>query len=84
LVNEVVQAEELDTAIDRLVTQLLSNGPNALGEIKNLFHQFAIGPIDVSIRELTAQTIARVRSTEEAKEGFRAFLDKRLPLWVEQ
>ncbi|NBT80050.1 MAG: enoyl-CoA hydratase/isomerase family protein, partial [Betaproteobacteria bacterium] len=30
---------------------------------------------------LTAQTIARVRGTDEAREGFDAFLNKRPPKW---
>jgi methylglutaconyl-CoA hydratase len=33
------------------------------------------------VRELTAQTIARVRGTDEAREGFDAFLNKRPPKW---
>ena len=36
---------------------------------------------DVEVRELTAQTIARVRTTPEAREGFAAFLGKRKPNW---
>jgi methylglutaconyl-CoA hydratase len=31
--------------------------------------------------ELTAQTIARVRGTDEAREGFAAFLGKRAASW---
>ncbi|MEK9941590.1 MAG: enoyl-CoA hydratase/isomerase family protein, partial [Gammaproteobacteria bacterium] len=33
------------------------------------------------VRELTAQTISRVRGTDEAKEGFEAFFTKRDPFW---
>ena len=33
-------------------------------------------------RELTAQTIARVRGTDEAREGFAAFLGKRPANWI--
>jgi methylglutaconyl-CoA hydratase len=32
--------------------------------------------------ELTAQTIARVRGTPEAREGFAAFLEKRPAAWI--
>ena len=34
------------------------------------------------VRELTAQTIARVRGTDEAREGFAAFLAKRPANWI--
>jgi methylglutaconyl-CoA hydratase len=84
LVQEVVDADQLDAAIEKTVTQLLVNGPNALGEIKKLFGQLAVAPITADVRELTAQTIARVRSTDEAREGFAAFFAKRSAPWVKQ
>jgi methylglutaconyl-CoA hydratase len=34
------------------------------------------------VRELTAQTISRVRATAEAREGFDAFLAKRPASWI--
>jgi methylglutaconyl-CoA hydratase len=82
LVHEVVDAELLDSAVDRFVNHLLGNGPAALGEIKRLFAGFDLGKIGEPVRDLTAQTIARVRSTPEAREGFAAFLGKRPAAWV--
>ncbi|WP_240636164.1 enoyl-CoA hydratase-related protein [Caldimonas tepidiphila] len=82
LVQRVVPAEELDAAVDAFVGELLLNGPNALGEIKTLFGQLEVGPITPEVRELTAQTISRVRGTDEAREGFAAFLQKRPAAWV--
>ena len=41
-----------------------------------------VGPITPALREQTAQTIARVRGTDEAREGFAAFLEKRPAAWV--
>jgi hypothetical protein len=38
-----------------------------------------VGPVTPEVRELTAQTISRVRGTDEAREGFAAFLAKRPP-----
>jgi methylglutaconyl-CoA hydratase len=35
-----------------------------------------------AVVELTAQTIARVRGTDEAREGFAAFLGKRPAHWI--
>jgi hypothetical protein len=40
-----------------------------------------VGPITSEVRELTAATIARVRGSDEAREGFAAFLDKRAAAW---
>lgn len=82
LVQQVVPAEGLDEAVSALRTALGQGGPKALAEIKSLYAQLNEGPITSSARELTAQTIARVRSTEEAREGFAAFLEKRPTRWV--
>ena len=38
--------------------------------------------ITAEVRELGAQTIARVRLTDEAREGFAAFLAKRPAAWI--
>ena len=82
LVQRVVPLEELDAAVDAFVNEMLLNGPHALGEIKALFGQLEVGPITPEVRELTAQTISRVRGTDEAREGFAAFLAKRPAAWV--
>ncbi len=82
LVQQVVVADALDAAVDTAVTELLAGGPNAQREIKQLFAQLEVGPITPEVRELTAQTISRVRGTEEAREGFAAFLGKRPANWI--
>jgi methylglutaconyl-CoA hydratase len=81
LLHRVVPAEELDAAIEGLVHDLLQNGPNALREIKALFGELEVGPITREVRELTAQTISRVRGSDEAREGFDAFIGKRNAAW---
>lgn len=83
LVQQVVALAELDTAVDGVVADLRVGGPAAHREIKALFGQLEVGPITAEVQELTAQTIARVRGTDEAREGFAAFLAKRAPNWME-
>lgn len=82
LVHEVVELDALDLALDRWVAELLANGPTAQAEIKQLFAQLEVGPVSAEVRELTAQTISRVRMTDEAREGFAAFLAKRPAHWI--
>ena len=84
LVQQVVALADLDAAVDATVMELLAAGPNAQREIKALFTQLEVGPISPEVRELTAQTISRVRGTEEAREGFAAFLGKRPAHWIPQ
>jgi methylglutaconyl-CoA hydratase len=81
LVQRVVAVDQLDAAVDETLAQLLAGGPDAQREIKQLFAQLPVGPITAETIELTAQTIARVRGTEEAREGFAAFLGKRPAKW---
>lgn len=82
LVQQVATLDALDPAVDKTVAELLASGPNAQREIKALFAQLDVGAITPEVRELTAQTISRVRGTDEAKEGFAAFLAKRPPAWI--
>ena len=84
LVQQLVALDDLDAAIDATVKELLIGGPNAQAEIKTLYAQFEVGPVTPEVRELTAQTISRVRGTAEAREGFAAFLGKRPANWIPQ
>jgi methylglutaconyl-CoA hydratase len=72
LVHEV--ADDLDAAVDRVVSELLSAGPHAVRWAKRLVKERPDGPE-------TARWIAERRASDEGQEGLRAFLDKRPPAW---
>ncbi|HEV6964024.1 enoyl-CoA hydratase-related protein [Roseateles sp.] len=82
LVQQLAPPDGLDAAVDAVAADLLACGPAAQAEIKQLYARLAPGPVNHEVRELTAQTIARVRATPEAREGFAAFLGKRKPHWT--
>lgn len=82
IVQRVVAAEALDVAVDEAVAELLIGGPQAQREIKQLYDRLEPGTVSAEVRELTAQTIARVRGGPEAREGFAAFLAKRPANWA--
>lgn len=82
LVHRVADAEALDEAVEEVLGELLANGPNAQTEIKRLFARLDTLGLGEEAREFTAQTISRVRATDEAREGFAAFFEKRDPAWV--
>jgi len=84
MVQRVVPLDALDTEVDRVVTELVAGGPGAQQEIKQLMDQLRVAPITEEVRELTASTIARVRGSDEAREGFAAFLGKRPASWIPQ
>ena len=81
LVHEVVAAEQLDSAVERIVADLLKGGPAALAAAKRLIGDLAGRPIDPGLIDDTAQRIAVLRATPEAREGVGAFLEKRAPGW---
>jgi len=84
LVHRVVGLDALDAAVDAVARDLLVGGPQAQGEIKRLFGRLEVGPVTPEVLELTARTISRVRGTDEAREGFDAFLSKRPANWIPQ
>jgi methylglutaconyl-CoA hydratase len=84
IVQQVVTLDALDATVDATLKELLVGSPNAQREIKALFAQLEVGPITPEVRELTAQTISRVRGSDEAREGFAAFLAKRPASWIPQ
>ena len=81
VVNYVVPAVELDARVDERVTELLKGGPYAQGRIKQLLVRWADTPWEEYRRSLP-ETLASVRSGEEARDGLAAFLEKRKPGWM--
>jgi methylglutaconyl-CoA hydratase len=82
LIHEAVEHSQLDSCVERHVDDLLRAGPQAQRHIKQLFGQLSVGPVTAELRELTAQTISRVRTTEEARIGFESFIEKTAPPWA--
>jgi methylglutaconyl-CoA hydratase len=82
LVHDVVADDALEAAGASIARQLRSSGPAAMAEIKSLYGRFAKAALDGETLELTATTIARIRATGEAREGFAAFLGKRPARWT--
>lgn len=81
LVHELAEEAELSAAVQRLVGQLLKNGPQAMTAAKALVTRIA-PPADEGLRRDTAGRIADARASAEGQEGLTAFLDKRKPAWV--
>lgn len=82
LLNEVVAADELDSAVNRIAASLLEAGPVAQAEAKDLISSVAQRPVTDSLIADTAERIAHVRISAEGQEGLAAFLDKRKPNWA--
>ena len=73
--------EALDRAVDVAVADLLMAGPTAARAAKAIVREVR-GLGHGSAKWHTARVIARQRVTEEAREGFAAFDEKRRPSWA--
>ena len=60
---------------------ILGNGPAAVAATKVLIREVSGKPIDDALRKMTANKIAKIRTSDEAKEGLAAFFEKRKPDW---
>jgi methylglutaconyl-CoA hydratase len=81
LLSSVVEEDQLDQEVDRFITLLLANGPQALKASKKIIADVAHKAIDEKLIEHTCELIANVRGSEEGQEGLSAFLEKRAPNW---
>ena len=80
LVNEVVPAEELLSRARALAASLLQNSPASLRATKRLLNQFSRSELDRQI-EAAVEENARIRTTDDFREGVNSFLEKRKPRW---
>jgi enoyl-CoA hydratase len=80
LVHKVVPPESLLDESKNFAQKILANGPNALKCAKNVINR----GIDVNFNTATGyetEDFSALFSTEEAREGMKAFLEKRKPEW---
>jgi methylglutaconyl-CoA hydratase len=80
-VHEAVPADALDGEVQRIAAALCANGPHAVRQSKRLVQDIAGRIIDESLIDDTARRIARIRASEEGREGVASFLEKRAPAW---
>jgi len=78
LVLEVLPPDRLLAHVRAQLWKILSRGPLAVAQAKRLVHAGAGLPLGAA-HELERQGFAALFATEDAREGMRAFLEKRPP-----
>ena len=78
LVNQVVDATELDTAVNALATKLANGPTRAHGGVKKLL-QMALNDSLESQMERETRCIVEMSTTQDGMEGVKAFTEKRKP-----
>jgi methylglutaconyl-CoA hydratase len=76
LVHQVVAPDVLDAAVDATVAQIMTAGPSAVAAAKRLVPTVLSATYDDTLG-ITANAIARQRTSPEGQEGLRAFLERR-------
>jgi methylglutaconyl-CoA hydratase len=82
LVHQVVPADQLDSAVDTILTRLSEGGPATQRAAKDIIFAVAHRPVDAGLIRDTAERIATIRASAEGREGLAGFLEKRKPAWT--
>ena len=81
-VHEVVAPDALDAKVDEVLKNINAAGPVAVQESKRLWRDVAGQPITEALSQDTVGRIAKLRASDEGREGLRSFLEKRKPSWA--
>ena len=81
LVNEVVAPEQLMARAVALANSLLENSPSSVRLTKKLINGFLAPALDQQIAQAVEDN-ARIRTTQDFREGVSSFLEKRRPKWT--
>jgi methylglutaconyl-CoA hydratase len=82
LINRAVPREDLDAAVEAVLDDLRRGAPAALGAAKSLVYRVPAMEPGEAFR-WTAKLSAELFASEEAAEGMKAFLQKRVPSWAD-
>ena len=80
LVNEVIPADFLMQRAADLAQMLLENSPSSVRLTKKLINSFISKTLDEQIAQAVEDN-ARIRTTDDFREGITSFLEKRKPKW---
>lgn len=80
LVNRVVPLDDLMKEAESLATRICQNGPVAVGATKQLAYRGIELPLVEGLR-LETEISRYVALSDDAREGAKAFVEKRKPVW---
>lgn len=80
LVNRLAPADQLEHAVMDLVHSIIRYSPSVIGLGKEAFYR-QVGVHEDEAYEITQPIMAGNASSDDAQEGFHAFLEKRDPVW---
>lgn len=81
MVDKVAGETELENSIDGLCEELIMLAPEAMKACKRMLNRVTDSVIGEDLLTYTAGQLHRVQHGDEAKEGVKAFFEKRRPTW---
>lgn len=81
LINRVVDAAELPSAIDNLIGELEQGAPLALRATKQMMLDGLSAPSLEAAFRADYPAFGKMLASDDAREGSRAFIEKRKPVW---
>lgn len=81
LVNRVVPAADLESAAVELAKQIAEYSPEVVGLGKAAFYE-QVEMSQAAAYQMTKDVMAANATIADGQEGFKAFLDKRAPVWT--
>jgi enoyl-CoA hydratase/carnithine racemase len=81
LITRAVPADRLDDEVDRVLQSLAEKSSIGMKIGKEAFYAMADMPFEEAVDFLSGK-IAEVASTEDAREGIMAFIEKRKPAFI--
>lgn len=84
LIDMVFPQTDVDSAISKVINNLLKASPNTLMELKYLIGIDWLNELEKKNIKNTVKVLSRVKSSKDGKEGMAAYMEKRDPSWVKQ
>ena len=81
LINAAVPRDQLDAEVDAVISDLLAGSPAAIAASKRLLAEVPQMPVEDGYA-WTSRLSAELFTTDDAREGMTAFLEKRPAAWV--
>src|SRR5439155_14416441 len=80
MINRITPSSQVDEAAMALARTVADNAPCSVIESLQIARLSSEMP-DAELRKLSNAALERISATEDSREGPRAFLDKRPPVW---